>query len=57
MAKRYVIQKDDPVLRQKCEEVKAFNAELHNLLTDMKETVRAESGAGLAAPQIGLRND
>lgn len=54
MAKRYVVQKDDPVLRQKCEEVKAFNAELHNLLTDMKETVRAESGAGLAAPQIGL---
>ena len=54
MAKRYGIQKDDPVLRQKCEEVKAFNAELHNLLTDMKETVRAESGAGLAAPQIGL---
>jgi len=54
MAKRYVVQKDYPVLRQKCEEVKAFNAELHNLLTDMKETVRAESGAGLAAPQIGL---
>lgn len=54
MAKRYVVQKDDPVLRQKCEEVKAFNAELHNLLTDMKETVRAESGVGLAAPQIGL---
>ncbi len=54
MAKRYVVQKDDPVLRQKCEEVKAFNAELHNLLTDLKETVRAESGAGLAAPQIGL---
>lgn len=54
MAKRYVVQKDDPVLRQKCEEVKAFNAELHNLLMDMKETVRAESGAGLAAPQIGL---
>ena len=54
MAKRYVVQTGDPVLRENCAEVKSFNAELWNLLADMKETVRAESGAGLAAPQIGV---
>ena len=54
MAVRYVVQKEDPVLRQKCEEIKSFNKELWQLLDDMKDTVRAENGAGLAAPQIGL---
>ena len=41
-------------LREKCAEVKNFNYEISALLDDMKETVRAEHGAGLAAPQIGL---
>ena len=51
---RYVVQTGDPVLRKKCEQVTAFNKELCALLDDMKETVRAENGAGLAAPQIGV---
>ena len=54
MARRYVVQVGDEVLRKKCEEVKSFNKELCVLLDDMKETVRAENGAGLAAPQIGI---
>lgn len=54
MAYRYVVQVGDEVLRKKCEEVKKFDAELAALLDDMKETVRAEDGAGLAAPQIGV---
>lgn len=54
MARRYVVQTGEPVLRQKCAEVKSFNQELSALLNDMKETVRAECGAGLAAPQIGV---
>lgn len=54
MAKRYVVQTGDPVLRQKCNEVKKFDKGLAELLDDMKDTVRAEEGAGLAAPQIGL---
>lgn len=54
MSLKYVVQTGDPVLREKCEEVRVFNTELWQLLADMKETVRAESGAGLAAPQIGL---
>lgn len=54
MARRYVVQVGEPVLREKCEEVKSFNGDLFAILDDMKETVRAEEGAGLAAPQIGL---
>ncbi len=54
MAQRFVVQVGDPVLREKCVEVKNFDANLHTLLDDMKETVRAEYGAGLAAPQIGI---
>ena len=54
MAVRYVVQTGDPVLRQVCAPVKNYNKELFDLLDDMKATVRAESGAGLAAPQIGV---
>lgn len=54
MAVRYVVQDGDPVLRRVCDPVKNFNNELSSLLDDMKETVRAECGAGLAAPQIGI---
>ena len=52
--RRLVVQTGEPVLREKCSEVKNFNPELFSLLDDMKETVRAEQGAGLAAPQIGV---
>ncbi len=54
MSRKFVVQTGEPVLRQKCSEVKNFNSGLWTLLDDMKETVRAESGAGLAAPQIGV---
>ena len=46
---RYVVQAGDDVLRQKCAEVKKFDSALGALLDDMKQTVRAENGAGLAA--------
>ena len=52
--RRLVVQTGEPVLREKCSEVKNFNPELFSLLDDMKQTVRAEQGAGLAAPQIGV---
>ena len=52
--RKFVVQTGDPVLRERCAEVKSFNGELGKLLDDMKETVRAEQGAGLAAPQIGI---
>lgn len=54
MAYRYVVQIGEKCLRQKSEEVKKFDSELWKLLDDMKETVKKEEGAGLAAPQIGV---
>ena len=54
MSRRFVVQTGEPVLREKCVEIKSFNQELAALLDDLKETVRAENGAGLAAPQIGV---
>lgn len=54
MSVRYVVQIGDEVLKQRCAEVKKFDKALAELLDDMKETVRAENGAGLAAPQIGV---
>jgi len=44
-----------PVLREKAKPVEAFGTpELRALLEDMKETMAAKNGAGLAAPQIGV---
>ena len=54
MAIRNIVQVGDDVLRQKCFPVEVFDEKLHLLLEDMKETVKKERGAGLAAPQIGI---
>ena len=54
MAIRNVVQEGDDVLRKKCFEVTAFDEKLWQLLDDMKDTVREEEGAGLAAPQVGV---
>jgi len=44
-----------PVLREKAKPVEKFaTEELRALLEDMKETMAARNGAGLAAPQIGV---
>jgi peptide deformylase len=44
----------DNVLRSPTEEVEAFDSKLHGLLDDMFETMLAEHGLGLAAPQVGI---
>jgi peptide deformylase len=45
----------DPRLLERSSEVERFGtAELAALLADMRETMLAASGAGLAAPQIGV---
>ena len=54
MAIRNVVQVGDDVLRQRCNEVTEFDEKLHALLDDMKDTVKREQGAGLAAPQVGV---
>ena len=54
MAIRNVVQVGDEVLRQKCFPVEVFDEKLHQLLDDMRDTVKKEEGAGLAAPQVGV---
>ena len=54
MSRKFVVQTGEPVLRQKCSEVKNFNSGLWTLLDDMKETLEASGGVGLAAPQVGI---
>ena len=54
MATREIIQKGDPVLEKKSHPVTTFDRKLHALLHDMRDTLTAARGAGLAAPQIGI---
>ena len=54
MARKTIIQKGDPALTKKCHPVTSFDKKLHTLLNDLKDTLIATGGAGLAAPQIGI---
>lgn len=54
MAIRNILTDNDPTLRKKSREVTAFDARLHTLLDDMRETMVAANGVGLAAPQVGI---
>jgi peptide deformylase len=52
---REVLRMGDPRLLERSREVTAFDTPaLHALLADMRDTMRAQNGAGLAAPQIGV---
>lgn len=44
----------DPVLRTPAAPVTDFDAELATLVRDLTETMHAQGGAGLAAPQLGV---
>ena len=44
----------DKRLREPGKEVEDFDAELHQLIDDMAETMYAAPGVGLAAPQLGI---
>jgi len=44
----------DPVLRTPAEPVVDFDRVLRKLVDDLIETMREQSGAGLAAPQLGV---
>jgi len=55
MTVRRVLKMGDPLLFRIAEPVAGFDtAELHALIADMFDTMAALSGAGLAAPQIGV---
>lgn len=43
----------DPVLQKECSPVDVIDEKVQGLLQDMAETMYAESGVGLAAPQVG----
>lgn len=55
MAIRDILRMGDPRLLQTAAKVTEFDTpELHALVTDLIDTMRANDGVGLAAPQIGV---
>lgn len=44
----------EPVLHRKAARVETFDEDLRTLVEDMRETLTASHGVGLAAPQIGV---
>lgn len=54
MAVRRVLKMGEPLLKQVAAPVARFDAELASLVADMNDTMRSLSGAGIAAPQIGV---
>ena len=54
MAKRKVLKFPDERLRKVSKKVTEFDDELAELLDDMRETMYANDGMGLAAPQVGV---
>ena len=53
MAVRNILRDGDPSLLKKSRAITDFNARLHTLLDDMRETLTEANGLGLAAPQVG----
>jgi len=55
MSRRDILKMGDARLLRTAEPIAAFDTpELHSLIADMRETMAAVNGAGLAAPQIGI---
>lgn len=54
MAIRQIVQKGDEILAKKARVVDTINDRIINLLEDMADTMHANNGAGLAAPQVGI---
>lgn len=54
MAIREIVKRGDPILSKRCREVERIDQRILQLLDDMKETMHAANGVGLAAPQVGI---
>lgn len=54
MALRNIRTQGDEILNKVCKPVKVFDEKLAILLDDMYETMEANNGVGLAAPQVGI---
>lgn len=44
----------DPALRENCREIEEVDDEVRALIDDLMDTMYAEDGIGLAAPQVGV---
>ena len=54
MALRSIVTKGDPILGKKCRTVDVIDEKIITLLEDMRETMIAGNGVGIAAPQVGM---
>lgn len=54
MALRNIVTEGDEILRKHCREVTEVNERMKTTMEDMLETMRAEMGVGIAAPQVGI---
>jgi peptide deformylase len=54
MALREIVIAPNQILRTPCSQVTEFSPKLHSLLDDMYESMLANNGIGLAAPQVGI---
>ena len=54
MAIRNIVKECDPILNKVCRPVTNFDDRLATLLDDMRETMIAADGVGLAGPQVGI---
>lgn len=50
---RPILKYPDPELEKQCNPVEDFDGRLHDLASDMLETMYGAPGVGLAAPQVG----
>ena len=54
MAIRNIVKVGDEILTKKCRPVTEYGPRLWLLLDDMRDTLTAAQGAGLAGPQVGI---
>ena len=54
MSKLAILIAPDPLLKKKAKPVAAVDSRVRRLLSDMLETMYADRGIGLAAPQVGI---
>jgi len=53
MAILNILRYPNPILKKKAKAIKKIDSKIKKLIADMEETMRAEPGVGLAAPQVG----
>lgn len=54
MALRKIRMEGDPILGKRCRALNEVGPKIRTLIEDMKETMYAANGVGLAAPQVGI---